>query len=155
MGKEYLLERFIKASEPTDRKIYLTSVAYSLFHLTLMWYSSLTNGLAPSSALVSVHIVFVGLLYALPKEIMRWQNGIKPAKNQCGHLLVLVWFASFLIMALSKSLPDGMTEMTCFLLGTLGATITSKTAHDLKNPSGIVTEAQAKATPSVIEKTSA
>jgi hypothetical protein len=140
VGKALLLEKFIKASEPNDRKIYLTSVGYSLFHLGLMWYASLTHGHAPSDALVSVHIVFVGMLYALPKEIIRWQNGLQPSKNQAGHLLVMVWFASFLIMGVADRIPEGMTAMTCFLVGTLGATIASKATHEIKNRSGLVTE---------------
>lgn len=147
MGMENLFERFVKATEPDDRKLYLSSVGYSIFHLSLMWYAYLAHGQAPPYAFVIVHMVFIGMLYALPKEIVRWQNGSKPPTTKAGHLLVLLWFASFLLMGLGQvgstwnliadrgyRLPDGMTEMICFLIATLGVTHTSKKKHALKHP---------------------
>jgi len=146
MGMENLFERFVKATEPDDPKLYLCSVFYSLFHLAVMWFAYLKQGQAPY-AFVIVHMVVVGILYALPKEIVRWHNGTKPPTPKAGHLLVMAWFASFLLMGLGQvsstlgivdgwayRLPDGMTEMICFLLATLGVTHTSKRKHALKHP---------------------
>ena len=141
MGIEKLFERFVKATEPDDRKLYITSVLYSLFHLALMWHAYLRLHHSPPYALVIVHMVFVGLLYALPKEIQRWHNGTKPPSTKAGHLLVLSWFGSFLLMALGQHfvdakdymLPEGFTEMMCFLLATLGLTHASARKHALKH----------------------
>lgn len=157
MGMENLFERFVQATEPDDRKLYLTSVGYSVFHLALMWYAYVTHGHAPPYAFVIVHMVFVGVLYALPKEILRWQNGSKPPTTKAGHLLVLLWFFSFLLMGLGQhgyadwgyGLPDGMTEMTCFLLATLGLTHTSKKKHALQHPPCPQAEAPAAEPPPV------
>lgn len=142
MGLEKLFERFIKATEPNDRSLYTTSVLYSVFHLALMWHAYLRLDHAPPYAFVIVHMVFVGVLYALPKEIQRWHNGTKPPSPKAGHLLVLSWFISFLLMGLGQHfvdakdyrLPEGFTEMMCFLLATLGLTHTSKKKHQLKHP---------------------
>ncbi|HTK60437.1 MAG TPA: hypothetical protein VL283_04540 [Candidatus Baltobacteraceae bacterium] len=142
MGFEQLFDRFVKWSEPDDRKLYVTSVLYSLFHLGLMWYAYLRLDHAPPYAFMIVHMVFVGVLYALPKEIVRWHNGSRPGSAKAGHLLVLLWFFSFLLMGLGQfcidekdyHLQEGMTEMTCFLLITLGVTHTSKKKHALKHP---------------------
>ena len=160
MGIEKLFERFVKATEPDDRKLYATSVLYSLFHLGLMWHAYLRLHHAPPYALVIVHMVFVGLLYALPKEIQRWHNGTKPPSTKAGHLLVLSWFASFLLMNLGQHfidakdyrLPEGFTEMTCFLLATLGVTHTSKKKHELKHPPCPSQDAAPAAPPPETEK---
>jgi len=142
MGIEKLFDRFVEATEPDDRKLYVTSVLYSLFHLGLMWVSYIRLDHSPPYAFAIVHMVFVGVLYALPKEIQRWHNGTKPPASKAGHLLVLAWFLSFLLMGLGQycidtktyHLPEGMTEMMCFLLATLGLTHTSKKKHALKHP---------------------
>jgi hypothetical protein len=142
MGIEKLFERFIKATEPDDRKLYATSVLYSIFHLGLMWHAYLRLHHSPPYAFVIVHMVFVGVLYALPKEIQRWHNGTKPPSTKAGHLLVLSWFVSFMLMGLGQHvvdakdyrMPEGFTEMMCFLLATLGLTHTSKKKHELKHP---------------------
>lgn len=141
MGIEKLFERFVKATEPDDRKLYVTSVLYSLFHLGLMWHAYVRLNHAPPYAFVIVHLAIVGVLYTLPKEIRRWHNGSKPPSTKAGHLLVLLWFVSFLLMGLGQycidekdyRLPEGMTEMACFLLVTLGLTHTSATKHALKH----------------------
>lgn len=142
MGIEKLFERFVKWTEPDDRKLYLTSVFYSLAHLGLMWHAYLRLHHHPPYAFVIMHMVFVGVLYALPKEIERWHNGSKPPSTKAGHLLVAAWTASFVLMGLGQhfidskeyKLPEGMTEMSCFLVVTLGITHTSKKKHRLKHP---------------------
>lgn len=142
MGIETLFERFVKATEPNSRSLYATSVLWSIFHLALMWHAYIRLDHAPPYAFVIVHMVFVGVLYALPKEIERWHNGSKPPSTKAGHLLVLAWFVSFTLMGLGQhfvdakdyKLPEGMTEMMCFLLTALGLTHTSKKKHELKHP---------------------
>ena len=142
MGIEKLFERFVKWTEPDDRKLYATSVLYSLFHLGLMWHAYLRLDHSPPYAFVIIHMVFVGVLYALPKEIQRWHNGSKPPSTKAGHLLVFAWFASFLLMGLGEhfvdakdyKIPDGATEMLGFLLATLGLTHASKKKHELQHP---------------------
>jgi hypothetical protein len=142
MGIEQLFERFVKWTEPDDRKLYATSVLYSLFHLALMWHAYLRLDHSPPYAFVIIHMVFVGVLYALPKEIQRWHNGSKPPATKAGHLLVLAWFVSFMLMGLGQHfvdakdyrLPEGFTEMMCFLLATLGLTHTSKKKYELQHP---------------------
>lgn len=160
MGIEKLFERFVQATEPDDRKLYATSVLYSVFHLGLMWHAYLRLNHSPPYAFVIVHMVFVGLLYALPKEIQRWHNGSKPPSTKAGHLLVFSWFVSFLLMGLGQHLidakdyhlPDGMTEMMCFLLATLGVTHTSKKKHALQHPPCPPAPPPAEAEPSGTEK---
>jgi hypothetical protein len=142
MGIDKLFERFVKWTEPDDRKLYVTSVIYSLFHLCLMWHAYLRLDHAPPYAFMVVHMVFVGVLYALPKEIVRWHDGKSQPTAKAGHLLVMLWFISFILMGLGQyfidekayHLQEGMTEMTCFLLVTLGVTHTSKKKYALKHP---------------------
>ncbi len=139
MATEDLFRRFVRYSEPGDRSLYLTSVGYSLFHLYLMWSAFAHHGHAPPYAFVTAHMVFVGVLYTLPKEIQRWQRVPKPptTKPKAGHLLVFLWFWSFVAMGLGEHawgesgyrIPDGMTEMTCFLVAGLGLTNMSKRRH--------------------------
>ncbi|MEK7546537.1 MAG: hypothetical protein AAB554_05755 [Patescibacteria group bacterium] len=142
MGLEKLFARFVVRTDPDDRKLYLSSVLWSVFHLSLMWHAYLRLHHSPPYAFVIVHMVFVGVLYALPKEIHRWHDGSKPPSPKAGHLLVLAWLVSITLMGLGEQfidakeykIPDGMTEMTGFLLATLGVTHTSKQKHALKHP---------------------
>ncbi len=141
MSFEKLFDSFVRATEPDDRKLYLSSVAYSLFHLSIMWFAYARQTHTAPYALVIVHMVFVGVLYTLPKEIQRWHNGTRSPTTKAGHLLVLAWFISFIAMSLFQlcsvgdyRLPEGMTEMICFLLIALGLTHTSKRKHELKHP---------------------
>ena len=137
MAAPKLLESLIPATEPNDAKIFWSSVAYSLFHLGIMWHAYLTGHHTPPYSLIVIHTIFVGLLYALPKEYDRWKNHKdKPAPNRPGHLLVLVWLASHALMSFLAywtrgryGLPEGMTDMAGILLGTFGATYFSKRMH--------------------------
>lgn len=152
MAIDRLFERFVRASEPDDRKLYATSVAYSLFHLALTWHAYLTHEHAPPYAFVIVHMVFVGALYALPKEIRRWHGPVEATSPKAGHLLVLAWFLSFLLMGLGqyaagpvgRRIPEGMTELLCFLLATLVLTGISKDRHRRKPPTDPPTPETAK-----------
>lgn len=137
MAGSKLFGGLVPATEPDDGKIFASSVAYSLFHLGVMWHAYLTGHHAPPYSLIVVHTIFVGLLYALPKEYDRWKNHkTAPAPNRPGHLLVIVWLASHAFMAgyayATKGrygLPEGMTDMTAILLGTFSATYLSKRMH--------------------------
>lgn len=137
MASFKLFESLVPATEPNDGKIFWSSVAYSLFHLGLMWHAYLTGFHTPPYSLIVIHTIFVGLLYALPKEYERWKNHkTAPAPNRPGHLLVLSWLFSHVIMAAcaygSKGhygLPEGMTDMTSILLGTFSVTYLSKRVH--------------------------
>lgn len=138
MSMEKLFSQFVKATEPNDRKVYLTSVFYSLFHLAVMWYVYVRRAHTAPYAMVIVHMVFVGVLYALPKEIQRWQNGGLSNSPKAGHVLVLLWLLSFIVMCMIQlvgagayQLPEGMTEMTSFLIVALGLTHASKRKHEL------------------------
>ena len=73
MSMEKLFSQFVKATEPNDRKVYLTSVFYSLFHLAVMWYVYVRRAHTAPYAMVIVHMVFVGVLFVLilSKDIMR------------------------------------------------------------------------------------
>ncbi|MFA5854483.1 MAG: hypothetical protein WC866_05390 [Patescibacteria group bacterium] len=135
-----LFSQFARATEPNDRKLYLSSVLYSLFHLVVMWYVYVRGVHTAPYALVIVHMVFVGVLYALPKEIQRWHNGTTSSAPKAGHLLVLIWLLSFIAMCMIQlcsdgayRLPEGMTEMTAFLIVALGLTHASKRKHELKH----------------------
>jgi hypothetical protein len=137
MSGPRFFDGLIPATEPNDAKIFWTSVAYSLFHVGVMWHAYLTGHHAPPYSLIVIHTIFVGVLYALPKEYERWKNHKDaPAPNRPGHLLVIAWLASHAVMAIGAyatkgryGLPEGMTDMTAILLGTFGATYLSKRMH--------------------------
>lgn len=137
MAATKIFEKLIPATEPTDARVFYGSVAYSLFHLALMWHAYLTGFYDPPYSLIVVHSIFVGLLYALPKEYDRWSNHKKsPAPNRPGHLLVIAWILSHTLMNLlayltkgKYGLPEGMTDMTGILFGTFCLTYFSKRMH--------------------------
>ncbi|GEM_PF-3215027 len=137
MAGSKLFTSLIPATEPNDGKIFASSVAYSLFHLGVMWHAYLTGHHTPPYSLIVIHTIFVGLLYALPKEFDRWKNHkTAPAPNRPGHILVLAWLASHAVMAVCAygtqgryGQPEGMTDMTAILLGTFSVTYLSKRMH--------------------------
>ncbi len=143
MGIEKFLEDLIRSTEPTEKKIYVTSWCLSLLHLGLMWHSHLGSRPAPPYSFVAIHLAFVGVLYAIPKEHDRWQNNGSARKplNRAGHLLVILWLSSAVAMTLvqhfawlaNSGLPDGMAETTIGLLLIFGATDLSKRRYTAKN----------------------
>ena len=129
------------ATEPNERRVFLVSVYYSVVHLGAMIHAFLSTFPAPPYAMIVVHTVLVGLLYAVPKEYERWAEGAQIKPPRPGHVLVALWFWAFVSMSVIQyltkgafKLPDGMTEMTTLLLGTLGATKISKLMHAKRNP---------------------
>jgi hypothetical protein len=139
-----VLKMFAKiapATEPNERRVFAISVYYSLVHLGLMTHAFFTGHLAPPNAMIVIHTIFVGLLYAVPKEYDRWKNGGAARPPRPGHVLVVLWFLVFVGMSVIQylsreayKLPDGMTEMTTVLLGTLSATSFSKLMYGKRYP---------------------
>ena len=136
-----LMESIAPATEPNEKRIFWISVYYSLIHLGLMVHAFLTGHHPPSNALIFIHSIFVGLLYAVPKEYERWMNGGSKRPPKPGHVMVVLWFSLFLSMCVAEyfsdgavKLPDGMTEMTSILVGTIGATSLSKLMYATTHP---------------------
>lgn len=135
-----------------EGRLFLGSLVYSLFHLSLFayahWQNVYPDGDRPDPALLHVpygmmmlHILILSL-YAGPKELSRWKDGSGVRKsNRPGELLVAMWGAAcatmYAVQFFSRDyrrVPDGMLEMTCVLIGILTGTEVSKIFRDWLRP---------------------